>query len=149
MCIRDRALTANPIDVGRNRRRSSNAYSRSTNVDRMEAYVDGRPMPRASSSRTSVASEYRALGSVKCCSARILLSETFSPSISEGRTVFYSLSSSSFPSWYTFIKPGSTTRDPVALKTSWSLDWIENCTVTWRRVAGIIWLATARCHTSS
>ena len=47
----------------------------------MEAYVDGLPIPRASSSRTSVASEYRALGSVKCCSARILLSETFSSTI--------------------------------------------------------------------
>ena len=43
-------------------------------VDMIAAYVDGRPMPRSSSSLTSDASENRGGGCVKCCSGRTLSS---------------------------------------------------------------------------
>src|ERR1019366_5214723 len=45
-------------------------YSRSTIVEMIAAYVDGRPIPFSSNSFTNVASVYRGGGSVKCCSER-------------------------------------------------------------------------------
>ena len=48
------------------------------------AYVEGRPIPRSSSSFTSEASLNRGGGSVKCCSGFRLFSVSFWPSVSSG-----------------------------------------------------------------
>src|SRR5689334_924531 len=77
--VRNR-LTILPMSVGMNRRASISTYSRSCNVEMIVAYVEGRPMPYSSSALTSDASEYLGGGSVKCCSARRVMSDTMSPS---------------------------------------------------------------------
>src|SRR3989441_12273692 len=71
-------LTRSPSIVGEKRPWFLVTYSRSTMVDMIEAYVEGRPMPSSSSSLTSVASLNRGGGSVKC---RAL------PQVAEGQTL--------------------------------------------------------------
>src|SRR5437879_10201497 len=56
-------LTRSPSMVGEKRPWFFVTYSRSTSVEIMEAYVEGRPMPYASSSFTHVGPLYRGGGS--------------------------------------------------------------------------------------
>ena len=53
-------------------------------VDKIAAYVDGRPIPFSSSSLTRVASENRGGGWVKCCSGLVSSSFSESPSLTSG-----------------------------------------------------------------
>ena len=73
-----------PSSVGTNLPPSFFTYSRSWMVERIDAYVDGRPTPSDSSSFTSVASLKRGGGSVKCCSGSIALKRSSSPSVTSG-----------------------------------------------------------------
>src|ERR1700752_1912202 len=91
-------LTRSPSIVGENRPWFLVTYSRSTSVEMIEAYVEGRPIPSSSSSFTSVASLNRGGGSVKCCSGLIERNCSVSPSATNGRLCFSSSSSSSFAS---------------------------------------------------
>src|SRR5262249_46149907 len=113
----NRSVTTIPSSVGVNRPPSLVTYSRSSIVERMEAYVDGLPTPLSSNSLTSVASLKRGGGSVKCCSGLMARNLSVSPSTTAGSLCFSSSSSSSFssfPSTYTLRKPSNFGTDPVA-----------------------------------
>src|SRR6266404_2897391 len=116
----------------------------------MAEYVDGRPIPRSSSSFTSDASLYRGGGSVKCCSGFKDLSVSFCPASSGGSLCFNSSSSSSLPSLdssYTRKKPSNFNTDPVTRNQNVSLpDFASISTVVWSNTAGVICDATNRCQ---
>src|SRR5436189_5662041 len=90
----------------------------------MAEYVDGRPIPRSSSSLTSEASLIRGGGSVKCCSVLRDLSVSFWPASSGGSLCLSSSSSSSLPSrdsLYTFKNPSNFSTEPVTRNQNLSL----------------------------
>ena len=53
-------------------------------VEIIEAYVDGRPIPRFSNSLTNDASLNRAIGLVKCCLGSSLSNANTSPGLKSG-----------------------------------------------------------------
>src|SRR5439155_20202275 len=70
--------------VGWKRHSFELAYQRFFKVEMIDAYVDGRPIPRRSSSFTRLASLKRGGGSVKCWFGVICFTVTTSPSTSGG-----------------------------------------------------------------
>src|SRR5258706_13716826 len=76
--------TISPCGVGWKRRSLAVAYQRVRSVEMMAAYVEGRPIPRRSSSFTRLASLKRGGGSVKCWLGTICLTVTASPCASGG-----------------------------------------------------------------
>ncbi len=107
-------------------------------------------MPYSSSALTRAASVKRGGGWVKCWSAWMRSSGTRSPGLSGGSLRPSSSSSAdllSLPSSYTARKPGNTTVVPLARKMC--SPPAARSTETVLSVAGTIWQATARFHTSS
>src|ERR1700720_1204732 len=143
--------TRSPTSVGVNRPRSFFTYSRSTIVEIIEAYVEGRPIPSSSSSFTSVASVYRGGGSVKCCSGLMDSSFSTCPSVTRGSALpspssSFSSSSRSAPAtgiWYTFRNPSNFMIDPV-VRNVYSPALIS--IVVWSETAGSICEATNLCQ---
>ncbi len=119
----------------------------------IDAYVDGRPIPRSSSSFTRDASLYRGGGSVEFCSGIVRFSFSGSPSFSgRQRDASSPLRPRSTVSLRFLIdlqepvelqhrsrRRGSHTRGPPAPRSS---------TVVWSNTAGIICDATNRCQIS-
>src|SRR6266436_2477583 len=108
-------LTRSPSMVGEKRPWFLVTYSRSTSVEMIEAYVEGRPMPSSSSSFTSVASLNRGGGSVKCWSGRILSKRRVCPSTTCGSA--RPSPSSSFSSSYQKSPEASATPQSAAKST--------------------------------
>src|SRR5580658_5420150 len=121
-------------------------------VLRIVAYVEGRPIPRSSSSFTSEASLKRGGGSVKCCSGSRDFSVRFWPASSGGSLCFSSSSSSSLlslDSSYTLRNPSNFITDPVTRNQNTSLpDLASMSTEVWSKTAGFICEATKRCQIS-
>jgi hypothetical protein len=120
---------------------------RSTIVERIEAYVEGRPMPSSSSFLTRLASVYRGGGDVSWPFATGSDGVSAWPSASCGRrsSSLSASRSSSRPSSYAARKPRTVMTVPLA----------ENCasrppaaspttTVAVEPVASTIWEATVR-----
>ena len=111
-------------------------------VDMIDAYVDGRPMPRSSSSRMSEACVKRGGGCVKCCVADSASSAIFCPAERSGSVAAASSSSgASLPSSYTRRKPWKRSTWPVARKRPPAASM---STEVWSYTAGDIWLARKR-----
>ena len=109
-------VTTSPREVGLRYFPSLATYSRPVMVLMVGAYVLGRPMPFSSMARISVASVYRAGGSVKRCSLSSFRSVTLSPAVRSGSGFFPPVSSSSFGSSYTAVYPGNRSEEWFALK---------------------------------
>ena len=109
-------------------------------------------MPYSSSALTSEASEKRGGGSVKCCSPCKPMSLTRSPSCMAGSTWSFSSSppASSRPSWYTAMKPGFTSVEPLA-RSMWPEPRVPamRSTATVSNTAWAIWQAMARFQISA
>ena len=94
-----RSVTTSPISVGANLPPIFGHILPFLDGLRIAEYVEGRPMPRSSSSFTSDASLKRGGGSVKCCSGFSSFSLSFCPASSAGNLCFSASSSSSFESF--------------------------------------------------
>ena len=114
--------------------------------------MDGRPISRSSSSRTRVASVYRAGGLVLCPSAVTSTGDSVSPlSTSGSGRSSESVSPSSTLSTYAFKKPWKVITLPVAVNSPASplLAVASTRIVTLRPSASRIWDATVRIQISS
>jgi hypothetical protein len=114
------SLTCMPSSVGKSVPFSRRTYSRSWMVERICAYVDGRPIPCSSSVLTSEASVKRGGGWVKCCLGSRARSLRISPSVRGGTTDSCSssgvVSDSSRDSTWTAMKPANFRVEPWARK---------------------------------
>src|SRR6266480_4017107 len=110
-CSRRKSVTTKPTSSGVSARPSFRTYLRSTSVEIVGAYVDGRPIPNSSSVFTSDASVKRGGGCVKCCDASSPRSLSASPSCTSGSGAI-SFSGSSLDSKYTRRNPSNRTRRP-------------------------------------
>src|SRR5262249_46723025 len=122
--------------VALNRRFSASTYPFLVIVERMVAYVLGRPMPSFSRVFTSDASLYRGGGWVECWLS-------FRPSFSRGCPAGRGGrgTASGRPAGQTLRYPSNFSIWPLALNTPWSA-WIS--TFVTATMAGVIWLATNR-----
>ena len=131
-----RSVTVLPSSVAVNRRFSASTYPFLVMVERIVAYVLGRPMPSFSSVLTSDASLYRGGGWVKCWLAIRPSLSSVCPSASGGRIDVLLLAGRPDPAVAVELLDL-----PRALNTPWSAR-ISTVVVATR--AGVIWLATNR-----
>src|SRR5207237_1235798 len=112
-CSCRKSVTTKPTSSGNKALPSLRTYFRSTSVEIVGAYVDGRPIPNSSSVLTSDASVKRGGGCVKCCDASSPSSFSASPGWTSGSGAI-SFSGSSLDSKYARRNPSKRTRRPLA-----------------------------------
>ena len=136
-------LTTSPVSVGTSDLPSLSTYPRSRIVLMIDAYVDGRPIPRFSSSFTSPASLYLPGGSVCFACEERSRSASASPT-----ATFGSFTSSSRPAGSAAIHPGNNTRDPLTEKSGIVPFSIFAMTLVRKIFASLICDAMVLCHMS-
>ena len=99
-------------------------YPRSSSVEIVGAYVDGRPIPFSSNAFTRLASVKRGGGCVKCCSGSSSSSRSACSAVSPGSIASASSSGvSSRPSKYTRRNPSNVIVWPVARSRYSGVPW--------------------------